>query len=106
MQCLCLVWSLEKNFYYLDVESFDVITECNAVKSSLNIKASNRDMLRWHNAIQEYGGNKTMVHKSGNIYKNSDGLSRWALANTHENPAWLPQEGHHIEGICVIDIGT
>ncbi|MBW0484497.1 hypothetical protein O181_024212 [Austropuccinia psidii MF-1] len=48
----------------------------------------------------------TIVHKSGNIHKNSDGLSMWALENTPENPAWVPQGEHHIEGICVTDIGT
>ncbi|MBW0498402.1 hypothetical protein O181_038117 [Austropuccinia psidii MF-1] len=48
----------------------------------------------------------TIAHKSGNIHKNEDGLSRWALVNTPENPAWVPQEDHHIEGICVTDIGT
>ncbi|MBW0539253.1 hypothetical protein O181_078968 [Austropuccinia psidii MF-1] len=48
----------------------------------------------------------TIVHESGNIHKNSDGLRRWALANTPENPAWVPQEEHHIEGICNTDIGT
>ncbi|MBW0562830.1 hypothetical protein O181_102545 [Austropuccinia psidii MF-1] len=46
-----------------------------------------------------------MAHKYGNIHENSDFLSRWALANTPENPAWVPQEEHHIEGICVTDIG-
>ncbi|MBW0549134.1 hypothetical protein O181_088849 [Austropuccinia psidii MF-1] len=48
----------------------------------------------------------TIVHKSGNIHKNADGISRWALENTPENPAWVPQEEHHIEGICVTDLGT
>ncbi|MBW0460400.1 hypothetical protein O181_000115 [Austropuccinia psidii MF-1] len=48
----------------------------------------------------------TVSHKSGNIHKNADGLSRWALENTTENPAWVPQEEHHIEGICFTDIGT
>ncbi|MBW0542628.1 hypothetical protein O181_082343 [Austropuccinia psidii MF-1] len=62
-------------------------------------------MLRWQIAIQEYSGNMTIVHKSGNIHKSEDGISRWALANTPENPAWVPQEEHHIEGICVTDIG-
>ncbi|MBW0460961.1 hypothetical protein O181_000676 [Austropuccinia psidii MF-1] len=47
-----------------------------------------------------------MIHKSGNIHENADGLSRWALANTPENPVWVPQEEHYIEGICVTDIGT
>ncbi|MBW0534638.1 hypothetical protein O181_074353 [Austropuccinia psidii MF-1] len=63
-------------------------------------------MLRWQIAIQEYRGYMTIFHKSGNIHKNEDGLSRWALANTPENPAWVPQEEYHIEGICVTDIGT
>ncbi|MBW0565328.1 hypothetical protein O181_105043 [Austropuccinia psidii MF-1] len=48
----------------------------------------------------------TIAHNSGNINKNADGLSRWALANTPENQAWVPQEEYHIEGICVTDIGT
>ncbi|MBW0505024.1 hypothetical protein O181_044739 [Austropuccinia psidii MF-1] len=63
-------------------------------------------MLRWQIAIQEYRGNMTIVHKSGNIHKNEDGLSRVALANTPENPAWVPQEENHIEAIFVTDIGT
>ncbi|MBW0476490.1 hypothetical protein O181_016205 [Austropuccinia psidii MF-1] len=63
-------------------------------------------MLRWQIAIQEYRGNMTIVHKYGNNHENADGLSRWALTNTPENTAWVPQEEHHIEGICVTDIGT
>ncbi|MBW0547948.1 hypothetical protein O181_087663 [Austropuccinia psidii MF-1] len=63
-------------------------------------------MLRWQIAIQEYRGNMNIVHKSGNIHKNADGLSRWALENTPQNTAWVPQEDHHIEGIGVTDIDT
>ncbi|MBW0464683.1 hypothetical protein O181_004398 [Austropuccinia psidii MF-1] len=48
----------------------------------------------------------TIVHKSGNIHKNADGISRCALENTPENTAWVPQEKHNIEGICVTDSGT
>ncbi|MBW0520372.1 hypothetical protein O181_060087 [Austropuccinia psidii MF-1] len=70
------------------------------------MKTPNRHLLRWQIAIQEYRGNMTISQKSGNIHKNADGLGRWALANTPENPAWVPQEEHHIEGICVTDIGT
>ncbi|MBW0524316.1 hypothetical protein O181_064031 [Austropuccinia psidii MF-1] len=70
------------------------------------MKAPNRYMLRWQIAIKEYRGNMTIVDKSGNIHKNADGLSSWALANTPKNPAWVPQEENHIEGICVTDIGT
>ncbi|MBW0528995.1 hypothetical protein O181_068710 [Austropuccinia psidii MF-1] len=106
IECLCLVWALERLHYYLDGIVFDVITYCNAVKFLINMKAPNRHMLRWKIAIQEYRGDITMFHKSGNIHKNADCLSRWALANTPKSPAWVPQEEHHIEGICVTDIGT
>ncbi|MBW0553603.1 hypothetical protein O181_093318 [Austropuccinia psidii MF-1] len=63
-------------------------------------------MLRWQIAFQEYRENMTIVHKSGNIHTNANGLSRWALANTPDNPEWVPQEEHYIEGICFTDIGT
>ncbi|MBW0587185.1 hypothetical protein O181_126900 [Austropuccinia psidii MF-1] len=106
MECLCLVWALEKLHYYLDGKVFDVITDGNAVKSLLNMKTPNRHILRCQISIQEYRGNMTIIHKSGNIHKNADGLSRWAVANIPDNPAWVPQEEHHIEGICVTDIGT
>ncbi|MBW0518357.1 hypothetical protein O181_058072 [Austropuccinia psidii MF-1] len=68
--------------------------------------APNRHMLRWQISIQEDKGNMTIVQKSKNIHKNEYGLRRWALENTPENPAQVPQEEHHIEGICVTDIGT
>ncbi|MBW0515542.1 hypothetical protein O181_055257 [Austropuccinia psidii MF-1] len=106
MEFLCLVWALEKLHHYLDGTVFNVITNCNFVKSLLNMKTPNRHMLRWKISIPEYRLNMTIVHKSGNIHKNADGISRWALGNTPKNPAWAPQEEHHIEGIFVTDIGT
>ncbi|MBW0534290.1 hypothetical protein O181_074005 [Austropuccinia psidii MF-1] len=106
MEYLCLVWDMEKLHYYLDGTLFDVITDFNSVKSLLNMKTSNRHMLRWKIAIQEYRGNIAIFHKSVNIHKNADGLRRQALGNAPENPAWVPQEEHHIDGIYVTDIGT
>ncbi|MBW0590127.1 hypothetical protein O181_129842 [Austropuccinia psidii MF-1] len=66
-------------------------------------------MLRWQIAIQEYRGNMTIVHKVGNINKNFDGIRRWALANTPDNPAYKPLAAEpqiSIEGINITDIGT
>ncbi|MBW0531194.1 hypothetical protein O181_070909 [Austropuccinia psidii MF-1] len=63
-------------------------------------------MLRWQIAIQEYRGNMTIEHKSGNINKNADGLSRWALPNTTDNPAYVPKSAQSqipIEGINITD---
>ncbi|MBW0550901.1 hypothetical protein O181_090616 [Austropuccinia psidii MF-1] len=109
MECSCLVWAHEKLHYSLYGSDFEVITDCNSMKSLLNMKTPNRHMLRWQIAIQEYKGNMTIVHKAGNIHKNADGLSRRALANTPDNPAYVPLEAEPqipIEGINITDIGT
>ena len=56
------------------------------------MKTPNRHMLRWQIAIQQYRNNMTIVHKTGQKHKNADGLSRWALPNTPDNPAWQPED--------------
>ncbi|MBW0534481.1 hypothetical protein O181_074196 [Austropuccinia psidii MF-1] len=66
-------------------------------------------MLRWQIAIQEYRGNMSIVHNSGNIHNNADGLSICALANTPDNPDYVPLEAEPqiaIEEINTTDIGT
>ncbi|MBW0579786.1 hypothetical protein O181_119501 [Austropuccinia psidii MF-1] len=109
MECLCPVWALEKLNYFLEGCAFEVITDCTAVKSLLNITTPNRHMLRWQIAIQEYRGNMTIVHKDGNIHKNADGLSRCTLPNNIDNPAYVLEEASPkipIEGISVTDLNT
>ncbi|MBW0590072.1 hypothetical protein O181_129787 [Austropuccinia psidii MF-1] len=73
------------------------------------MKTPNRHILRWQIAIQEYRGSMTIVPKAGNIHKNADGHSRWELANTPDNPDYVPLEAEPkilIEGINITDIGT
>ncbi|MBW0537136.1 hypothetical protein O181_076851 [Austropuccinia psidii MF-1] len=109
MECLCLVWELEKLNYFLEGCVFEVITDCTAVKSLLNMNTLNRNMLRWQIAIQEYRGNMTIAHKDGNIDKNADGLRRWPLPNNIKNPAYVPEEASSqisMEGISVTDLNT
>ncbi|MBW0528547.1 hypothetical protein O181_068262 [Austropuccinia psidii MF-1] len=65
MECLCLVWALEKLHYYLDGSVFEVITDCNAVKSLLNMKTPNRHILRWQIAIQECRGAEPQIPIEG-----------------------------------------
>ncbi|MBW0537614.1 hypothetical protein O181_077329 [Austropuccinia psidii MF-1] len=67
MECLFLVWALEKLYYYLDGSLFEVITHYIA------------------------------------------GLSRWALHNTLQNPAYVPITAETqipIEGINITDVET
>ncbi|MBW0510633.1 hypothetical protein O181_050348 [Austropuccinia psidii MF-1] len=109
IECLCLVWALEKLNYFLEGGVFEVIIDCTTVKSPSSMNTPNRHMLRWKIAIQEYRGNMTIVHKDWNIHKNEDGLSRWPLANNIDNPACVPEEASPqipIEGISVTDLNT
>ncbi|KAI7938370.1 hypothetical protein MJO28_015290 [Puccinia striiformis f. sp. tritici] len=92
MECLALVWSLEKLHYYLEGSKFVVITDCTAVRTLMHMKTPNRHMLRWQIAIQQYRGSTTIVHKSGSKHQNADGLSRWALPNTPDNPAYVSED--------------
>jgi hypothetical protein len=106
MECLALVWALEKLHYYLEGSTFVVITDFTAVKTLVNMKSPNRHMLRWQIAIQQYRGQMTIIHKEGAKNKNVDGLSRWALPNTPENPAYGPEDNDifPILGIHVCDL--
>ncbi|MBW0525759.1 hypothetical protein O181_065474 [Austropuccinia psidii MF-1] len=109
MECLCLVWALEKLNSFLEGCPFEVIADCTAVKSLLNVKSPNRHMIRWQIAIQEYRGNMTIVNKDGNINKNADGMRRWPLQNNINNPAYVPEEASPqipIEGISITDLNT
>ncbi|MBW0494534.1 hypothetical protein O181_034249 [Austropuccinia psidii MF-1] len=84
-------------------------TEASSMKLLLNIKTPNRHMLRWPIAIQKYRGNMRIVHKAGNIQKNTDGLSRWELPNTPDDTAYVPENAEPqliIEGINIADVGT
>ncbi|MBW0583007.1 hypothetical protein O181_122722 [Austropuccinia psidii MF-1] len=50
-ECLFLVWALEKLHYYLEGAVFEVNTDCTALKSLLNMKTTNRHILRWKIAM-------------------------------------------------------
>ncbi|MBW0485177.1 hypothetical protein O181_024892 [Austropuccinia psidii MF-1] len=55
------------------------------------MKTTNRHMLRWQIAIQEYRGNRAIIYKEGKSHTNADGLSRWSLDNVKSNPAYEPE---------------
>ncbi|MBW0552716.1 hypothetical protein O181_092431 [Austropuccinia psidii MF-1] len=90
-ECQCLVWALERLHYYLEGVVFEVYTGYTALKSLLNMKTTNRHILRWQIAIQEYRENMTIIDKEGESHTNADGLSRWPLDNVKSNPAYDPE---------------
>ncbi|MBW0505391.1 hypothetical protein O181_045106 [Austropuccinia psidii MF-1] len=95
-KCLCLVWALEKFHYYLEGAVFEFYIDCTALKYLLNMKTTNRHMLRWQIAIQGYRGNMTIMYKEGISHTNADRLSRWPLDNVKRNPAYDPEVGANI----------
>ncbi|MBW0558177.1 hypothetical protein O181_097892 [Austropuccinia psidii MF-1] len=104
MKFLFLVWALEKLHYYLYGSVFELITDCNATKSLFKMKTLNRPMLICKIAIQEYRGNMNIVNKAGNIHRNADGLSRWALPKNSDIPAYGSENAQPyipIEGINI-----
>ncbi|MBW0566703.1 hypothetical protein O181_106418 [Austropuccinia psidii MF-1] len=109
MECLFLVWALEKLNYFLEGCVFELITNCTAVKALLKMKTPNKHMLRWQIAIKEYSRNMTIVHKDGNIHKNADGLRRLPLPYNTDSIAYVTEEASPqipIEGIGVTDLNT
>ncbi|MBW0561396.1 hypothetical protein O181_101111 [Austropuccinia psidii MF-1] len=52
------------------------------------MKTTNRHILRWQIAIQEYRGKMTIIYKEGKSHTNADGLSRWPFDNVKRNPAY------------------
>ncbi|MBW0515057.1 hypothetical protein O181_054772 [Austropuccinia psidii MF-1] len=60
------------------------------------MKTTNRHILRWQIAIQEYRGNMAIIYKEVKSDNNADGLSRWPLDNVKRNPAYGPEVAANI----------
>ncbi|MBW0469340.1 hypothetical protein O181_009055 [Austropuccinia psidii MF-1] len=90
-ECICLVWALEQLHYYLEGAVFEVYKDCAALKSLPNMNTTNRYMLRWQIAIQEYRGNMTIIYKESKSHTNADGLRRRPLDNVKSNTAYDPE---------------
>ncbi|MBW0524332.1 hypothetical protein O181_064047 [Austropuccinia psidii MF-1] len=87
---LCLVWALEKLHYYVGGSVFEVNTDCTAFKSLLKMKTTDRHMLRWQVAIQEYRGNMTTIYKEAKIPINYMEIDRRKNFRFSE---WAPESG-------------
>ncbi|MBW0497839.1 hypothetical protein O181_037554 [Austropuccinia psidii MF-1] len=56
----CLVLALEK-MHHFEGAIFEVGNDCRELESFLNLKTTNRHIVRWQTAIQKYKGNMTIV---------------------------------------------
>ena len=87
LECLCVVWMLEKLHFYLHGAKFTIVTDCDALKTLLTARWVNRHMIRWQVGIQDYHGQFEIVHRAGSEHSNADGPSRNPLPNDSSNPA-------------------
>ncbi|MBW0539906.1 hypothetical protein O181_079621 [Austropuccinia psidii MF-1] len=55
------------------------------------MKTTNRHILRWKIAIQEYSGSMTIIYKEGKSHTNEDCLRRLPLDSFKSNPAYDPE---------------
>ena len=107
LECLAVVWALEKLHYYLEGTTFELVTDCQAVKSLLGMKTPNRHMFRWQLAIQEYRGRMKISHRAGKLHQNADLLSRFPLPNDIDNPGGVEDVGIiEVLGLHVVDLAS
>jgi hypothetical protein len=76
LECLAVVWAIEKFDYYLEGNKFKVITDHIALKWLFNKAIPKGRIGRWIARLQPYICNMEVIHKSGKRHMNADALSR------------------------------
>ncbi|GFX04863.1 retrovirus-related Pol polyprotein from transposon 297 [Trichonephila clavipes] len=78
-ECASIVFAIKRLHYYLDGNSFLVMTDHNPLVWLNRNVSSNPRLMRWALALQPY--NFRIVHRSGKSHKNADSLSRLLIDN-------------------------
>ena len=76
LECLAVVWAIEKFDYYLEGNKFKIITDHIALKWLFNKAIPKGRIGRWIARLQPYICNMEIIHKSGKRHTNADALSR------------------------------
>ncbi len=76
LECLAVVWAVEKFDYYLEGNKFKIITDHIALKWLFNKAIPKGRIGRWIARLQPYICNMEIIHKSGKKHTNADALSR------------------------------
>lgn len=73
-ECLAVVWGVRHFRCYVYGRSFQVITDCRALKWLMNTRDPSSRLARWNLLLQEY--DMEVIHKAGRANQNADALSR------------------------------
>ena len=103
MECLAVLWSVERLRGYLQGEKFTIITDHHTSLWLNNLRDPTGRLARWNTALQMY--NIEFVHRKGALHKVSDALSRaWertfelaAIATATADDPWYQGRISNIE---------
>ena len=76
LECLAVVWAIEKFDYYLEGNKFKVVTDHIALKWLFDKTIRKGRIGRWIARLQPYICDMEIIHKSGKKHMNADALSR------------------------------
>jgi len=83
LECLGIVWAVQKLHPYLDGSQFTLITDHSALQWLFEFKGTNRRLLRWAMELQPHRETMTIRYRAGKVHSNADALSRAPLPETH-----------------------
>ena len=93
MECLGLVWCLDKLAHYVDGSQLRLVTDHNALKWIWGIKSDvNARLFKWSLILSSLKDKVTIVHRPGRFHQNVDPLSRnpasYTVTLIHLSDAW------------------
>ena len=77
LECLCIVWCINKLWYYFFGNTVKIVTDNSALKWLFSNNRPNARLARWSVLLQQF--DYEIIHRSGNIHKNADAISRPVL---------------------------
>src|SRR5271169_2957931 len=93
MECLGLVWCLDKLAHYVDGSQLRLVTDHNALKWIWGIKSDvNARLFKWSLILSSLKDKVTIVHRPGRFHQNVDPLSRnpasYTVTLIHLSDTW------------------
>jgi hypothetical protein len=81
LECLAIVWAIDKLRTYLLGRHFEVVTDCSSMRWLLTMKEPKGIFARWREYLLEY--DIMIKYRKGVLNQNCDALSRIPRDNDH-----------------------